>query len=138
MKYLKLLEQFINEGRLSTKEVLAVVDKVYPKIIKKLGKNKRGTPKVEVHDNIYARISGIEGHNGEANPHAEYERHVNKIYLYTPRMTDKEQIVRSLLHEYTHSLQDPKNKEKHKKLSYDENPDEIEAHKAEEDWKKYI
>jgi len=123
---------------MNKKEILSIVNKVYPKIIKNLGKGKEGIAKVEVHNNIYARVSGIEGSEGEANPHAQYERHVNTIYLYTPRMTDEEQVIRSLLHEYTHSLQDPKNKEKHRKLRYDKNPDEIEAHKAEENWKKYL
>ena len=45
-----------------------VVDRVYPLIAKSLGRAKRGTPKVEFHTNIYARLSGDQQATGEANP----------------------------------------------------------------------
>ena len=59
-----------------------VVDRVLPLIVKNLGRAKRGTPKVEFHTNIYARLSGDQQATGEANPHAEYDWDKNKIYLY--------------------------------------------------------
>jgi len=116
----------------------SVVDRVYPLIVKDLGKALRGTPKVEFHTNIYVRVSGIEGSEGEANPHAEYNWEANEIYLYTPRMTNEEEIIRGLLHEYTHATQDPKKMDKYRELGYENNPYEIAAGKAEEDWRKYI
>jgi len=116
----------------------AVVDRVYPQIIKNLGRAKRGTPKVEFHSNIYVRVTGIEGMQGEANPHAEYDWENNKIYLYTPKMVNEEEIIKGLLHEYTHATQDPKKMEKYQqKLGYKKNPYEIAAHKSEKNWKKY-
>ena len=116
----------------------SVVDIVYPHIAKSLGRAKRGTPKVEFHTNIYARISGIEGAEGEANPHAEYDWARNKIYLYTPRMVNAEEIIKGLLHEYTHATQDPKKMKEYRKLGYKKNPYEIAAYKAENNWKKYL
>ena len=56
-----------------------VVDRVYPQIVKSLGKGRRGVPKVEFHTNIYTRVTGIEGMQGEANPHAEY----NWIFVHS-------------------------------------------------------
>jgi|TARA_R110001606_G_C15140092_1_gene624435 hypothetical protein len=115
-----------------------VVDRVYPQIVKSLGKGRRGVPKVEFHTNIYTRVTGIEGMQGEANPHAEYNWKTNEIYLYTPKMKNEEEIIRGLLHEYTHSLQDPKKMDKYRELGYKKNPYEIAASKAEKNWKKYI
>ena len=43
----------------------SVVDRVYPQIVKDLGRARRGTPKVEFHHNIYVRVSGIDGMEGE-------------------------------------------------------------------------
>jgi hypothetical protein len=116
----------------------SIVDSVYPYIAKNLGRARRGIPKVEFHTNIYVRISGIEGMEGEANPHAEYDWENNKIYLYTPKMTNEEEIIRGLLHEYTHATQDPKKMKKYRELGYKKNPYEIAASKAEKNWRKYV
>ena len=116
----------------------SVVNRVYPQIVKDLGTALRGTPKVEFHRNIYVRVSGIEGMEGEANPHAEYDWENNKIYLYTPKMTNEEEIIKGLLHEYTHATQDPKKMDKYRELGYKKNPYELAASEAEEGWRKYI
>ena len=131
------LKDILVEG-FDKKEAQAIVDRVYPQIVKNLGKAKRGTPKVEFHTNIYVRVSGIEGMQGEANPHAEYDWDKNKIYLYARKMTNEEEIIRGLLHEYTHAAQDPKKMKEYRKLGYAKNPYEKAAHKAEKNWKKYI
>ena len=124
---------------LSRKDIQSIIDRVYPSIVKDLGKSKYvKTPVVEIHHNIYVRLSGIDGSEGTANPHAEYERSSNKIFLYTPKMDSEEQVIRSLIHEYTHALQDPKSVEKYSKLKYQDNPNEQESERAEKDWKKYI
>ena len=116
----------------------AVVDRVYPQVVKNLGRARRGTPKVEFHSSIYVRVTGIEGMQGEANPYAEYDWKNNKIYLYTPRMTNEEQIIKALLHEYTHATQDPKKHAEYRKKGYKMDPYEKAAFKAEKNWKKYI
>ena len=124
--------------RFNRNEMQAVVDKVYPQIAKNLGRAKRGTPKVEFHSSIYVRVTGIEGMQGEANPYAEYDWDKNKIYLYTPKMVNEEQIIKALLHEYTHATQDKKKMEKYRELGYDKNPYEKAASRAEKNWRKYI
>ena len=115
----------------------SVIDRVYPQIVKNLGRARRGTPKVEFHTNIYVRVSGIDGMEGEANPHAEYDWDKNKIYLYTPKMINEEEIIKALLHEYTHATQDRKKMDKYRALGYKKNPYEIAATKAEKNWRKY-
>lgn len=131
------LKDILLEG-FNKNEMQSIVNRVYPQIVNNLGRAKRGTPEVEFHDNIYVRITGIEGMEGEANPHAEYDWENNKIYLYTPQMDNEEEIIKGLLHEYTHATQDPKKMKKYSELGYENNPYEIAASKAEDNWKKYI
>ncbi len=123
---------------LNKDKIKKIVDRVYPKIVNNLGRARRGTPKVEMHNSIYVRVSGIEGMEGEANPHAEYDWDKNKIYLYTPKMVNEEEIIKGLLHEYTHATQDPKKMKEYRKLGYAKNPYEIAAMKAESNWRKYV
>ena len=60
-----------------------IVNKIYPKIKKFYGLSKwNNFPKVEIHRNIYERISGIEGMEGEENAQAEHCRFSNTIYIY--------------------------------------------------------
>ncbi len=154
---IKSFNQFINEGRidrrhsradiveissinesLSRSQAKKIVDRVLPMIVKNLGRARQGRPTVEIHKNIFARLSGIDNMTGEDNPSAEFELETNKIYLYAPGFETEEQVIRSLLHEYTHAQQDPKHKERNRRLGYKKNPDEIEAHAAEENWREYI
>ena len=54
-------------------------------------------------------------------------------------MMNEEDVIRSIIHEYTHYKQDHKLFKQYRAMySYDENPIEIEAHKNEEDWKLFI
>ncbi len=132
------LRDILTEAKLSKEEIQSIVDRVYPEITSHYGPGPRGIPEVTIHSNIYARESGIEGMEGEANPHGQYDWDLNKIYLYIRRLTTEEQVIRTLIHEHTHSLQDSKKREEYRKLGYAKDPYEIEAIKAEEDWKKFI
>ena len=108
-------DQILNEelqDELDQKEwVQDVVDKVYPHIVTTLGPSEyvEETPKVEIWNDIYARYSGIPEMRGEDSKKtkAEWKDEDNTIYVYYLNMVDVEDIIRSLLHEYTHSLQDP-------------------------------
>ena len=133
------LKDILSEG-MSKKDIQSVIDKVYPHIIKNLGRARRGTPKVEMHSNIYARISGILGMTGEANPHAEYDWDKCKIYLYTSRMFSEEDIIRSLIHECVHANQSKAKFDAYYLCgeTYDTHPYEIAARKAENSWYKYL
>ena len=69
---------------------------------------------------------------------AEWEHEDNTIYIYFPNMKDEEHVIRSILHEFEHTHQDPKKHDEYRALGYDKNPYEIAAYKAEEKWKKYL
>ena len=122
--------------------VQGIVDRVYPLIVDTLGKSKYGNkpPTVELHQDIYARVSGIEGATGEHShsSEAEYDDVQNKIFVYYPNMKNERHVIESLLHEYTHAIQDPKKWVEYRKGGYENNPFEKEARRAERNWKKYL
>ena len=117
-------------------EITKIVDIIYPLISEDYSDV---NPKVELHKNIYERLSGIKGMNGTACAQAEYDWSENKIYLYTSRMRCEEDIIRSLIHECVHSTQSKVLFDKYYEIgeTYDTHPYEIEARDAEENWKDY-
>lgn len=138
MKYLKLFEEYINEA-FSIGQIEKVVKRVYPKIVKDLGGSVK---KVEVHPNIWDRIGavGVEDLKREqGNPNAQYDPDDNIIYIYSEVTNNLEQIIRSLLHEHTHTIQDQKEFKKFydKGYNYGNHPFELEALEAEKNWKNY-
>ena len=138
MKYLKLFEEHINEA-FNQKQVEKLIKKVYPKIVKDLGGKAKP---VEVHNNIWDRIGavGIEDLIREqGNPNAQYDPNAGIIYIYSDVTNTPEQIIRSLLHEHTHTIQDQKEFKKlyDKGYEYSNHPFELEALEAEKNWKIY-
>jgi len=119
-----------------------IVDSVYPHIVNNLGKSEYvdETPKVELHRDIYERLSDIEGMEGEDSKtsKSEYESHVNTIYIYYPNMKNEKDVIQALLHEYTHSLQDPEKWEEHREGGYENNPYEQQSSDAEDNWEDYL
>jgi len=118
-----------------------IINQVYPKIKEYYGKGKLNYPKIELHKDIYARLSGDEEQSGEhsSTSKAQYDDETNIIYIYYPNMKTEEDVIRSIIHEYTHYRQDHKLFKQYRDMySYNENPIEIEAHKNEEDWQLFI
>ena len=120
-------------------EIQDIIDHAYPKIKKHYGKGKLNYPKIELWNDIYARLSGDPEARGEASKtsKAEYDDKTNEIYIYYPNIKDEEDLLRSLVHEYTHYRQDHSLFQKYRDMyDYDdpENKIEAEARKAEEDW----
>ena len=118
-------------------EIQQIINYAYPKIQAYYGKGELSIPSIELHVDIYARLSGDPEARGEASKSskAEYDDETNKIYVYYPNVKNEEDLLRSLVHEYTHYRQDHSLFNKYKQMySYDEDPTEIEAKKAEEDW----
>ena len=133
------LKHILNEV-LEDDTTQSVVDRVYPQIVNDLGGQIKP---VEVHDNIWKQVDavGIEDLKREqGNPDARYNPHNDVIYLYSEKINTEEDIIKSLLHEHTHTLQD---QVEFKKLydqgfNYGNHPFELEAIRAEENWKNYI
>ena len=118
-----------------------IINQVYSKIKEYYGKGSLDYPKLELHKDIYARLSGDEEAEGEhsTTSKAQYDDETNIIYIYYPNMVNEEDVIRSIIHEYTHYKQDHKLFKQYRDMySYNENPIEIEAHKNEEDWQLFI
>ena len=117
-------------------EIKSIISNAYPLIQKYYGKGKLPIPKIDTsHKNTYAMHSGEPEATGEHDATSIAEYYEGVIYLYLPNITNEEELLRSIIHEYTHYTQDSELLAKYKKIySYDEDPNEIEAHKNEEDW----
>ena len=117
-------------------KISKVVDKVYPQIVKKLGGKQA---KIKLHHDIYERLGAINNEEFSENPSAEYNYSNKTIYLYYSAIDSTEEIIKSLLHEHTHSMQS----KKLFKLIYEcghvysTHPYEKQAKKAELKWKEY-
>ena len=120
----------------------SIVDRAYPKIRDYYGGSSfnGACPEVDYHYSIYARITGEIPSEVEVDPAGDYERDTNIIWVYYPAATDEEWVIRTLLHEYQHYLQDA---DEMKRLyesghSYEDHPFEIEAINAEEEWWRFV
>ena len=133
------LKDILLEG-VNPSQIMEIVHAVYPYIVKDLGGRKL---KVEVHNNIYRRLNAVgeEDLMKQNNPYAQYDWDTKKIYLYESAITNIEQVIRSLLHEHTHSRQDKKKFDYYydeKNHTYQSHPFEKAAIKAESRWKNYL
>ena len=139
-EYIRVL--LIESDTMTQDKVQSIVDRVFPQIVKDRDVGKQGEPKVELHADIYARHSGVEGMEGELShsSKAEWVDEENTIYDYYPNMDNEEDVIRSLLHEFEHTHQDPKKYEKYREEGHDgiSNPYEVGARRAEEKWRKYL
>ena len=123
-------------------EIQQIIDKAYPLIQRYFGKGKKSYPKIELHRDIYARLSGDEEQSGEhsGTSIAEYDERANEIYIYYPNIKNEEDLLRSLIHEYTHYLQNLtqlKIQVYAQNYDYSSNPIEIEAHSNENKWQMF-
>ena len=128
------LKDILLEG-MSSRDIMDIVNKVYPHIVKDLGGS---ACKVEVHNNVLAFHSGIPDHPGGENEHAEYSWKTNTIYLYKVALRSEKLVIQALLHEYTHAGQDEKKVMAARAKGYTNNPYEKAAKRAESMWKKFI
>ena len=128
---------------MTTDEVQQIISYAYPliqsKIKSEFGSGKGPIPKIDTsHKNTYAMHSGEPEAQGEHDATSIAEYYEGTIYLYLPNITNEEELLRSIIHEYTHYTQDSELLAKYRKMySYDEDPNEIEAHKNEENWKMF-
>tara|TARA_R110000796_G_C14224226_1_gene395015 strand:- start:47 stop:466 length:420 start_codon:yes stop_codon:yes gene_type:complete len=127
---------------MTQEEIIEILNIAYPKVQNLILQSKltseppiQSKPSIELHRDIYARVSGIEDMEGEhsSSSKAQYDEDINIIYIYYPNMEDKEDVLRSLIHEYTHYLQNmtPLKKKIDGADGYTNSPYEQEAHKNE-------
>ena len=125
---------------MNTDEIQQIINYAYPKIQSYYGKGSLDIPKIELHKDIYARLSGDEEAEGEHSKTsiAQYDEDTNIIYIYYPNIKTEEGILRALIHEYTHYRQDSKLLKKYRQMyTYDKDPFEAQDKKSEENWKMF-
>ena len=117
-------------------EILDIANEAYPKIVEYFGKGKNPIPKIVVYRNVYVALTGDEDAEGEDTPSGRYDRDAGKISLYSDYIPDKEELLRALIHEYTHYKQPDglDTKYYNQGYTYKNNPAELEAIRAEEKW----
>ena len=125
---------------MTNKEIINIANKVYPKIREYYGVGRKDSPSIEIHRNIFARLSGEPEMEGDDPAEAEFDIKSNKIFLYSDYINKPEDIVRGIIHEYVHFLQSGSWMNRYYKMGYkyDNHPYEISAKKEEEKWKNFI
>lgn len=124
---------------MNKEQILKIANEAYPKIREYYGAGKRDFPPIEIHRNIFARLSGEPEMEGDDPAEAEYDRKLNKMFLYSDYINDAEDIIRGIIHEYVHFLQSESWMKRYYKMGHDyfSHPYEISAKKEEENWKKF-
>jgi len=116
-----------------------ILKHAYPLIKSYFGKGKLDYPKIDTsHNNTYAMHSGEPEAEGEHSSTSIAEYYKGTIYLYLPNITNEEELLKALVHEYTHYTQDSELFAKYRDMyDYENDPTEIEAHKNEEKWQLF-
>ena len=83
--------------------------------------------------------TGDEDAEGEDKPSGRYDREANQISLYSDYVLSKEEILRNVVHEYTHYKQPEELFQKYidQGYTYQNSPLELEALKTEEEWWRF-
>ena len=125
---------------MNNQEILDIANEVYPKIVKYFGKGKQPIPTIEVYRNVYVALTGEEEAEGEQEPTGRYDRESNEIQLFTDYIPNKEEVIRNVIHEYTHYKQpDGLDTQYYDQgYTYQNNPAELEALRAEEKWHLFV
>jgi len=120
-------------------EILNILNYSYPLIKKYYGKGKLDYPSIELHQDIYARLSGEPEARGEHSDTSIAQYDKGKIFIYYPNVKTEEDVLKALIHEYTHYTQDSELFRKYRDMyDYDKDPTEIEAKNNEEDWHLFV
>ena len=121
---------------MNKEEILDIANGVYPKIVEYFKQGKGEIPKIEVYRNVYVALTGDEDAEGEQEPTGRYNREDNEIQIFSDYIPNKEEVLRNLVHEYTHYLQPDGLDTKYydQGYTYQNNPAELEALRAEEKW----
>tara|TARA_B100000963_G_scaffold130353_1_gene113759 strand:+ start:1077 stop:1454 length:378 start_codon:yes stop_codon:yes gene_type:complete len=125
---------------MNKEEILNIANEVYPKIVKYFGKGSKSIPQIEVYRNVFVALTGDKEAEGEDTPTGRYDRENNEIQLYSDYIPNKEEVIRNIIHEYTHYKQPDGLDTKYydQGYTYQNNPAELEALRAEEKWYKFI
>ena len=125
---------------MNKEEILNIANEAYPKIVEYFKEGEGEIPQIEVYRNVFVALTGDEEAEGEDTPTGRYDRENNEIQLFSDYIPNKEEIIRNIIHEYTHYKQPDglDTKYYNQGYTYQNNPAELEALRAEEKWYKFI
>ena len=124
---------------MKTKEIIQIANKAYPKIREYYGVGRKDYPPIEIYKNILVRLTGEPDAEGEPAD-AEYDRKLNKLFIYSDYNNSIEDVIRSIIHEYVHYLQSASWMGRYYKMGYNyqTHPYELKSSQEEENWKKFV
>lgn len=97
-----------------------------------LSKHQATSPYLEIEDSPYFDAD-------DPDLIGEYKNWDNELIIYWKNISSKEQLIRTILHEYQHYLQSPSWYSRYWNMGHDykTHPYELLAYAEEEKWKKY-
>ena len=117
------------------KEVIILSYQYLDKLIIHYGESKfqSTTPYISVENSKF-----IDAHDSLLK--GEFCRILNEIIIYWKNIYSKEELLQTLIHEYTHYLQSPRWMTRYYTMGYDysNHPYELKAYREEQNWKKII
>lgn len=119
---------------MNKKEVERLAEKYFDKLVDLLGESKyqKHTPYLVIENNPHSE--GIDN-----DWHGEFVSDENEIIIYSDNITSKSDLAKTMVHEYTHYLQDPKWMTRYYNMgyTYKTHPYEIQAFLMEDlNWHK--
>lgn len=116
-------------------EIQKIVDETFPKVVNHYGESKHfdGVPYVLIEDSPYDDAD-------DPDLIGEFCSMMNELIIYWKNIKSKEDLVRTIVHEYQHYLQSPSWMKRYYNMGfgYSNHPYEIAAYNEEENWKNFI
>jgi len=66
-------------------QILKLANEIYPRVRNYYGEGRKNFPSIEVHRNIFARLSGEPDMEGDDPAEAEFDRKENKLFSKTKK-----------------------------------------------------
>ena len=115
-------------------KILVDVKTIFDDVVKYYGYSKyqNTTPFIEIEDSPYSDAD-------DPNLIGEYCNLKNSLIVYWKNIKSKEQLIRTIVHEYKHYLQSPSWMTRYYNMGYNysDHPYEVEAYNEEENWKLF-
>jgi hypothetical protein len=116
-------------------DIEKIINEVFPKVINHYGWSKHfdTTPHIMIEDSPYDDID-------DPDSIGEFCSMGNELVIYWKNIKSKEDLIRTIVHEYQHYLQSPIWMKRYYNMGYNysDHPYEIAAYKEEENWKMFI
>lgn len=116
-------------------QIKKIVDETFPKVVSHYGESKHfdNVPWVMIEDSPYDDAD-------DPDCIGEFCSMGNELIIYWKNIKSKEELVRTIVHEYQHYLQSPSWMKRYYNMGYDysDHPYEIAAYKEEDNFKLFI